>query len=58
MFGRVLIGKDNVTRCIIDTKTPVIEVIVAIGERQRMLFINLPLQSQLRTQLADILTVF
>lgn len=45
MFGRVLIGKGNVTRCIIDTKTPVIEVIVAIGERQRMLFVNLPLQS-------------
>lgn len=58
MFGRVLIGKDNVTRCIIDTKTAVIEIIVAIGERQRMLFVNLPLQSQLWTQLADILTVF
>lgn len=45
MFGRVLIGKGNVTRCIIDTKTPVIEVIVAIGERQRVLLVYLPLQS-------------
>ena len=41
----VFIGQGNITRCIIDSKTAVVEVIVPIGERQRVLLGYLPLQS-------------
>ena len=42
----VLVGQGDVTRCVIHTNATVEEVIVAIRQGQRMLLIDLPLQTQ------------
>ena len=53
----VLVGQGYVTRCVIHTNASVEEVIVAIRQGQRMLLIDLPLQTCFWTQLADVLPV-
>ena len=53
----VLVGQGDVTRCVIHTNATVEEVIVSIRQGQRMLLIDLPLQTCFGTQLADVLTV-
>ena len=57
VLGGVLVGQGYVTRCVIHTNATVEEVIVAIRQGQRMLLIDLPLQTCFWTQLADVLTV-
>ena len=57
MLGGVLVGYGDVARFVVDAKTAVVEVIVAVGERQGVLLVDLPLQTCFRTQLADVLTV-
>ena len=57
MLRRVLVRNRYITRSVIHTNASVEEVIVAIRQGQRMLLIDLPLQTCFWTQLADVLTI-
>ena len=57
VLGGVLVGQGDVTRCVIHTNATVVHIVIAITQSQRMLLIDLPLQTCFWTQLADVLTV-
>ena len=45
MLSRIFVGDGDIARSVFDAKTAVVEIIVAIRKRQRVVLVDLPLQT-------------